>query len=452
MEGSTPRTEPAPTGGTEGGVGPQQNLPVSLPSGDQPPPSSQTQAAAPSKQEPMELEERVIGEVVIEVQHLYLAVQLLVPSPVLYCTGAFIKNFPNTGEPQDNLYTCFFLYFQPLPEDEGAVAPPTQPTPGDAMEGLEEGADDDEEEEEGNWARDYYGEGEGGNVQDPEGGQLGEGGRDLPASAARQEERGPVGPRSATHPEVVGACTQAEMAFLGLVLPTSSNFPPPTVLIPPLAPGHPPAARGSARTPGQQEGLASTSTGGGQAKPTGLGRRPSQRRSSTISTPLPAPASHTGGAAQRAASSVDPSLSSRAQKKARGFIPWNPSAEQLNQAQLLLRGQAPYNMSGPLCLPSSDSRMKDLPITKKWRCFYCEKHFYSQLDAQGHTLAIHGNARSPPLCSCRTNVFNSAKALWDHLKLQHNIDPRGVKNNDPPVPLLAERDRPMRTPPKGSKQ
>ena len=165
------------------------------------------------------------------------------------------------------------------------------------------------------------------------------------------------------------------------------------------------------------------------------------------SSVAPVPTS-AGGAAQRAASSSKASLSSRAKKKARGFIPWNPSADQLSHAQLLLRGSGRYYMDPPLCLSINDPRMGGRPSSQKWRCAYCALHFYSQLDCQGHALAAHSDVRSPPLCPCGT-TFNSAKALRDHLALQHNINATGVKSKDPPVPLLLDNTRPMRPPPTG---
>ena len=102
-------------------------------------------------------------------------------------------------------------------------------------------------------------------------------------------------------------------------------------------------------------------------------------------------------------------------------------------------------MVSPLCLKKSDPRMKDKAPHNKWVCAICAKHHSSQKDAQGHTLKVHGIMRSPPLCGCKANTFNSAKALWDHLHLLHNVDPRAVKAV-PPVPLLMDQNRPMRTP------
>ena len=65
MEGSTSHPEPAVTGGTAGEVGPTEELHVTLPQADVVPPAGAT------KQEPMEFEERVVGEVIM-VKSAYL--------------------------------------------------------------------------------------------------------------------------------------------------------------------------------------------------------------------------------------------------------------------------------------------------------------------------------------------------------------------------------------------
>ena len=184
----------------------------------------------------------------------------------------------------------------------------------------------------------------------------------------------------------------------------------------------------------------STSSGGGRARSTGPGPQPSQRRvatsTSTQSSIDLVSASHTGGAAQGAASSSVKPKSSREQKKRRGFIVWDPSPDQLLHAQLLLRGTSYYKMDPPICLQSNDPRMAGLPPSKKWKCAYCSTQTSSQLDCVGHTLASHSQIRTPSLCGCRVSTFNSAKALWDHLTLMHNIDTKRLKNKDPPAPWL----------------
>ena len=252
-------------------------------------------------------------------------------------------------------------------------------------------------------------------------------------------------------PAVAKACTHATFVSMGLAAPIAGGHPLPTGTVPPA----PAPSTGMGRSPGmslaQWEAL-QASSGGGPTKPTGLGRRPSQRRAtSTVSSatpPTPTPPTGAGGVAQGAASSSQASLSSRAKKKARGFIPWNPTAAQLSHAQLLLRGSGKYYMDPPLCLSLNDPRMGGLPPSKKWRCAYCALHFFSQLDCQGHALATHSKIRSPPICPCG-RTFNSAKLLRDHLQLQHNINATAVKTKEPPVPLLLDDTRPMRPPPTG---
>ena len=89
----------------------------------------------------------------------------------------------------------------------------------------------------------------------------------------------------------------------------------------------------------------------------------------------------------------------------------------------------------PICLQSNDPRMAGLPPSKKWKCAYCSTQTSSRLDCVGQTLASHSQIRTPSLCSCRVCTFNSAKALWDHLTLMHNIDTRRLKNEDSPKAL-----------------
>ena len=274
-----------------------------------------------------------------------------------------------------------------------------------------------------------------------------------PPATKEQERRGSqvaAGSGTGVSPVVESACTHATLVGMGLAAPIAGGHPLPTGTIP-LAPAPP---TGLGRSPGMsldQWAALQASSGGGPPKPSGLGRRPSQRRaSSTIipgpSQPVPAPTG-AGGVAQGAASSSTATLSSRAKKKARGFIPWGPSAAQLDHAHQLLKGTGRYYMDPPLCLSLNDPRMAGLPSSRKWRCAKCHLHFYSQLDCQGHTLAAHSDIRTPSLCPCGT-TFNSAKVLRDHLALQHNVNATAVKK-DPPVPLLLDETRPMRPPPTG---
>ena len=265
--------------------------------------------------------------------------------------------------------------------------------------------------------------------------------------AAGQVGRGLLFPVASQNPAVVEACTKAQMAVLGLVPTTTGHPPPHTMFVPPSVPGLPPVVRDPFGVPRQQGGPQATSSGGDQGRPTGPVRRSSRGGSAKSSIPVP---THTsGGAAQRAASTTGKKLSSREQKLQRKYILWSPSDQQLRHAHLLLRGDPPYKMVPPECLKATDSRVDKKSPNNKWLCTYCERIFSSQRDAQGHILAQHGGTRSPPLCGCRVNVFNSAKALWDHLHLMHNINPAAVKD-DPPVPLLYDSHREMRTPPEGS--
>ena len=128
-------------------------------------------------------------------------------------------------------------------------------------------------------------------------------------------------------------------------------------------------------------------------------------------------------------------------KRPGGSLFGAPPQDQLMHAQLLLRGTSFYKMDTPICLSSSDPRMAGVPLSKKWLCAHCDMQYSSQLDCQGHTLSAHSQVRSPSLCDCRVSTFNSAKALWDHLTLQHNIDVRKLKNEDPPSPWLKSNTR-----------
>ena len=263
-----------------------------------------------------------------------------------------------------------------------------------------------------------------------------------------QVGRGPQGPSGGLAPEVVAACTRAHLVNLGVAPPTSGHPPVADPAPFSFSSPRPPAA---GRSPGmslEQWEAISAPSGGGQVRPSrpGHGSLPRRAVHSSLTTAPAPPASTmpTGGAAQGAASSSGKPLSSRERKKARGFIVWYPSQDQLMHAQLLLRGASFYKMDTPICLSSSDPRMVGVPLSKKWLCAHCDMQYSSQLDCQGHTLSAHSQVRSPSLCDCRVSTFNSAKALWDHLTLQHNIDVRKLKNEDPPSPWLKSNTRTSR--------
>ena len=250
----------------------------------------------------------------------------------------------------------------------------------------------------------------------------------IDATQGEQVRRGPQDPSGGLSPEVLEACSRAHLVGMGVVPPTS---------------GHP-----AVTTPAPFSSF--TSSGGGQVRPSRSGRGSLPRGAFSTSTlsSIPAtpavPASSTGGDAPGAASPSGKVLSSREKKKARGFIAWDPSQDQLMHAQLLLRGGLFYKMDTPICLSITDPRMVGFPPYKKWLCAYCPNRYSSQLDCQGHTLSAHSHVRSPSLCGCRVSVFNSAKALWDHLSLMHNIDVRKLKNSDPPRPWLKSNTRQTR--------
>ena len=262
-----------------------------------------------------------------------------------------------------------------------------------------------------------------------------------------QVGRGPQGPSGGLAPEVVAACTRAHLVNLG-VAPSISGHPPVTDPSPySFAAIRPPAA---GRSPGmslEQWEAISAPSGGGQVRPSRPGRGSLQRRavrSSTLSSTSAVSSLPTGGDALGAAPSSGKALSSREKKKARAFIVWAPTQDQLMHAQLLLKGDSIYKMDAPICLTASDPRMTGVPLSKKWLCAYCAAQYSSQLDCQGHTLSAHSQVRSPSLCDCRVSTFNSAKALWDHLSLMHNIEVRRLKNEDPPAPWLKSTTRPTR--------
>ena len=224
----------------------------------------------------------------------------------------------------------------------------------------------------------------------------------------------------------------------------------PTAPVPP-APAHPapapPAAAG--RSSGmtlQQWAVLEASSGGGSAKPTGAGPKPPQRKSlpkrtrTRATTNAPAGVAAQGAAATAGAGKP---LSSRALKRLRPYITWEPDHRQLQHSYLLLNGKAPYNIpTSPVCLPLSDSRVVK---GAKWMCpqSNCDRFFGSQLDCLGHIQKDHHPNRSPPLCSCGSNTFVSAKALWDHLDLQHHIKVVEVKNG--PKVVLKPTTRAPRT-------
>ena len=224
----------------------------------------------------------------------------------------------------------------------------------------------------------------------------------------------------------------------------------PAALVPP-APAHPapvppapapPAAAG--RSSGmtlQQWAAIEASSGGGPAKPTRAGSKPPQRKSlskgSRTSTTTSAPA---GVAAQGAAITAGKQLSSRARKRLRPYIKWEPDHRQLQNSYLLLNGKAPYSVpEQPVCLSLSDPRVVG---AAKWMCPQsdCARFCGSQLDCLGHIQKEHHPHRSPPLCSCGVNTFVSAKALWDHLDLQHHIKVVEVKNGPKVVLKSTARD------------
>ena len=263
-----------------------------------------------------------------------------------------------------------------------------------------------------------------------------------------QVRRGPQGPPGGLSPEVVAACTRAHLVDMGVV-PSISGRPPVSEPAPfsSFSSSCPPAA---GRSPGmslEQWEAISAPSGGGQVRPSRPGRGSLQRRavrSSTLSSTSAVPSLPTGGDAPGAAPSSGKALSSREKKKARAFIVWAPTQDQLMHAQLLLKGDSIYKMDAPICLTASDPRMTGVPLSKKWLCAYCAAQYSSQLDCQGHTLSAHSQVRSPSLCDCRVSTFNSAKALWDHLSLMHNIEVRRLKNEDPPAPWLKSTTRPTR--------
>ena len=386
-----------------------------------------------------EMEEVVVGELQeVEQSVSTLFTHFNPPSCIVLCRS----EVPFRGWP-GLIYTCSALIFQAL--QTLAEAAETVP-PLDTGELDEEGGE--LADLLADWAADTEEAEEGG----PEGVES-----VAPINIEPQEEVGggpqppaSAGPRRGMSPAVAQAVSQATLVAMGLVPAVASGLPPPTGTTP-LAPAPP---TGMGRSPGmsldQWEAL-QASSGGGPSRSTGPGQRPSQRRATSTFTPsshlsVPHPTG-AGKAAQGAASSSAASLSSRAKKKARGFIPWNPTADQLGHAHRLLQGSGEYTMPPPLCLSLNDPRMGGRPSSQKWRCALCTSHYYSQLDCQGHTLAVHSQIRSPPVCSCG-GTFNSAKALRDHLQLQHNISGAAVKK-DPPVPLLFDKQRPMRSPPKG---
>ena len=136
-------------------------------------------------------------------------------------------------------------------------------------------------------------------------------------------------------------------------------------------------------------------------------------------------------------------LSSRALKRLRPYIKWEPDHRQLQNCYLLLNGKALYNVPvQPVCLPLSDPQVVG---AAKWLCPQpdCVRYCGSQLDCLGYIQKDHHPHRSPPLCSCGSNIFVSAKALLDHLDLQHHIKVVEVKNG--PKVVLKSTARAPRT-------
>ena len=230
---------------------------------------------------------------------------------------------------------------------------------------------------------------------------------------------------------------QWTLAQLGFA-PTPLNPPGPQ---PPSTSSHkPPPAAG--RTPGmtmQQWDALQVPSGGGSSRPIASAKKSLRKRSAPKSSTVP-----TGKVpAQKGATLPDKPLSSRALKRQRPYIPWEPNPEQLRHAQLLLRGEAPYAVPEPTCLAVSDPRVSGPKGACKWMCPMqgCSKICSSQLDCKGHIQKDHNPIRSPSLCTCLVSTFTNAKALWDHLDLMHHIHVVEVKNNQVVALRPEPRDR-----------
>ena len=254
-------------------------------------------------------------------------------------------------------------------------------------------------------------------------------------------------PKSAENRRAWALNIMTDLGFQGVTNPAALVSPAPAhpAPVPPaLAP--PAAASRSSGMTLQQWAALEASSGGGLAKPTGAGPKPLQRKSLPKGTRTRATTSAPAGVAAQgvaATAGVGKPLSSRALKRLRPYIKWEPDHRQLQHSYLLLNGKAPYNVpTSPVCLPLSDPRMVK---GAKWMCPQpnCGRFFGSQLDCLGHIQKDHHPNRSPPLCTCGSNTFVSAKALWDHLDLQHHIKVVEVKNG--PKVVLKPTTRTPRT-------
>ena len=156
-----------------------------------------------------------------------------------------------------------------------------------------------------------------------------------------------------------------------LVFPLALASPPAQPSNP--APAPPAAAGRSQGMSLQQWDSMQAYSGGGPAKHLQAGKKPPKRRSTGGTTSKPSESSKSSHPAP--APVVGPSagttpkdskkLSSRALKRSRPYIKWEPTPKQLRHAHLLLRGEAPYAVEEPKRLPSSDSRVKG---ARKWMC------------------------------------------------------------------------------------
>ena len=148
------------------------------------------------------------------------------------------------------------------------------------------------------------------------------------------------------------------MTGLGLQEVANPAASVPSAPVPPApappAPAPPAAASRSSGMTVQQWAAIEASSGGGPAKPTRAGSKPPQRKSlskgSRTSTTTSASA---WVAAQGAATTAGKRLSSRARKRLRPYIKWEPDHRQLQNCYLLLNGKAPYSVPVPPGVPPS---------------------------------------------------------------------------------------------------
>ena len=194
---------------------------------------------------------------------------------------------------------------------------------------------------------------------------------------------------------------------------TSSHKPPP-------AAGHAPGMTM------QQWDALQVPSGGDFNRPIASAKKSSRRRSATKSSTVPTGKVPT----QKGTTLPDKPLSSRALKRQRPYITWEPTPEQLRHAQLLFRGEAPYAVPEPTCLAVSDPRVSEPKGACKWMCPMqdCNKICSSQLDCKGHIQKDHNHNHNPipfPVCSLflvtpSINIFRTEKGVlelffrWNH--------------------------------------